>query len=71
MRLPQPTTNGDLAWRVASRCNGGACVCVASDGDTIIVGDTKNPDGPVLGYTREEWKVFVEGIIQGDFDDII
>lgn len=36
----------------------------------ILIGDTKNPDGPVLSYTRAEWVTFVNGIRQGDFDDL-
>jgi hypothetical protein len=35
----------------------------------IVIGDTKNPDGPVLSYSHDEWLTFVKGIRQGDFDD--
>ncbi len=37
----------------------------------IVIGDSKNPDGPMLSYSRSEWVAFVEGIRQGDFDDLI
>jgi hypothetical protein len=37
----------------------------------IVIGDTKNPDGPVLTYSRSEWRAFAEGIRQGDFDDLM
>jgi len=33
----------------------------------IMVGDTKNPDGPVLAYRHDEWQKFLEGIRQGHF----
>jgi len=66
-----PTTLGELSWRVARQCNGGACIRVASTGDVVVVGDSKNPHGPVLAYSREEWSAFVEGVRQGDFDDIV
>jgi predicted secreted Zn-dependent protease len=62
---------GKISWRVARLCNGGACVRVAQSGDLVLVGDSKNPDGPVLAYSRHEWRAFVEGVRQGDFDDII
>ncbi len=71
MTSPQPATLGQLSWRVARRCNGGACVRVASNGDLIVIGDSKNPDGPVLAYSGSEWRAFVEGVRQGDFDDLL
>jgi len=37
----------------------------------ILIGDTKNPDGPVLSYSHAEWVAFVNGIRQGDFDDLL
>jgi hypothetical protein len=45
-------------------------VRVAPSGDLIVIGDSKNPDGPVLSYSRHEWHTFVEGIRHGDFDDL-
>ena len=36
----------------------------------IALGDSKNPGGPVLSYTRAEWETFVAGIKRGEFDDI-
>jgi hypothetical protein len=40
-------------------------------GDGIIIGDSKSPEGPFLAYTHSEWVTFVEGIRQGDFDDLL
>lgn len=67
----KPPTLGDLSWRVARRCDGGNCVQIAPSGDRIVIGDSKVPDGPVLAYSRSEWRAFVEGIRQGDFDDLM
>ena len=64
-------TLGQLSWRTALRCNGGDCVRIAPSGEMIVIGDSKNPDGPFLKYSRAEWKTFVEGIRQGDFDDLL
>lgn len=70
--MPQmPKTLGDLSWRVARSCNGGACVKVAARGDEIIIGSSQHSDGPVVSYSREEFAAFVEGIRQGDFDDLL
>ncbi|HBW18308.1 MAG: DUF397 domain-containing protein [Streptosporangiaceae bacterium] len=65
-----PPTLGELSWRVARHCDAGNCVRVAPSGNMIVVGDSKNPEGPTLAYDRAEWKTFVEGIRQGDFDDL-
>lgn len=66
----RPATLGELNWRVALTCNGGECVQVAPQGSRIIIGDSKNPGGPVLAYSRTEWNAFVDGIRQGDFDGL-
>jgi predicted secreted Zn-dependent protease len=60
-----------LTWRSALSCNGGGCVKVAVSGQTVFIGDTKEPSGPVLSYTPAEWRDFVFGIKNGDFDDLI
>jgi hypothetical protein len=71
MASTTPTTLGQLSWRTALQCNGGECVRVVPSGDMIVIGDTKNPNGPFLEYSRAEWKTFAEGIKQGDFDDLL
>jgi len=61
---------GEVSWHVARKCNGGECVRVAAHGEEIVIGSSKHLDGPVISYTRAEWDTFVEGIRQGDFDDL-
>ena len=68
-RLKPPTVQ-ELNWHVAQKCNGGACIQVAPHGEQIVIGDSKNPGGPILTYTRSEWHAFVDGIREGDFDSI-
>jgi hypothetical protein len=60
-----------LSWHMTHAGNGEACVRVASQGDNIIIGDSKHPNGPVLTYSSVEWKMFVEGIRKGDFDELL
>lgn len=49
-----------------SACDaGGSCVEV---GVVIGVRDSKNPQGPVLWYTQDEWHNFIEGAKAGAFD---
>ena len=47
----------------------GQCVEVAGlAGDVIMVRDSKNARGPVLGFTPGEWDAFVGGVRNGEFD---
>jgi predicted secreted Zn-dependent protease len=64
------STLSELNWHVALACNGGECIRVAPQANKIIIGDSKNPGGPVLTYSRTEWYTFVDGIRQGDFDGL-
>jgi Domain of unknown function (DUF397) len=66
-----PSARDSLAWRVARDCDAGTCIRVAPHKGMIVIGDTKNPDGPVLSYSHDEWLTFVKGIRQGDFDDLV
>lgn len=45
--------------------------CVEVSGlsrDFIKVRDSKNPEGPVLGFTPMEWEAFVGSVRNGKFD---
>jgi hypothetical protein len=68
--IVHPSAPGDLNWRVSRTCDGGACVMVARHDDSVLLGNTTQPDGPVYTYTRAEWKEFLAGAKLGDFDDI-
>jgi len=61
----------DLRWRKSSFSgNGGAsCVEVARHDGMILVRDTKNRGkGPVHRYTPAEWRAFIAGVRNGEFD---
>ncbi|MFI7147177.1 DUF397 domain-containing protein [Nonomuraea sp. NPDC050022] len=67
-------SNIDLSgaiWRKSSRSgsNGGQCVEVASNIPGIVaVRDSKNRGGPALIFTPGEWRAFLGGIKDGEFD---
>ncbi|WP_067181510.1 DUF397 domain-containing protein [Microtetraspora niveoalba] len=67
-------TDVDLStavWRKSARsgANGGNCVEVASNLPGIIaVRDSKDPDGPKLLFSPAEWRAFIGGVKDGDFD---
>ena len=60
-----------LTWRTALNCNGGACVQVATNENSILIGNSRRPGDPVVEYTPDEWHEFVAGIKKGDFDDLL
>lgn len=45
------------------------CVEVAFlDGGRIGVRDSKNPTGPALTFTPDEWDAFTAGVADGEFE---
>ncbi|HYN18988.1 MAG TPA: DUF397 domain-containing protein, partial [Actinomycetes bacterium] len=44
------------------------CVEVAVVEDVIAVRDAKDPSGPVLRFTAQEWGAFLAGARDGEFD---
>ena len=64
------------AWRTSSYSGannggGGECVEVAAlpDGQ-IAVRDSKRPEGGVLSCTRAEMAAWINGVKNGEFDDL-
>lgn len=50
-------------------CESAHCVEVAQGNDNLVlVRDSKDPEGPVLAFTPEEWNNFKEGVRNGTFD---
>jgi hypothetical protein len=61
-----------LAW-LKAQCShqNGACVEIASIVDKIAIRDSKDPDGPILVYTSAEFRAFLEGAQNGEFDSLV
>jgi hypothetical protein len=58
-------------WRKSSRSsdNGGQCVEVAMNLPGVVaVRDSKDLGGPKLLFTHDEWKAFIGGVVDGEFD---
>ncbi|WP_211328650.1 DUF397 domain-containing protein [Thermomonospora umbrina] len=57
-------------WRKSSHSTGtgGQCVEVASGEAAVLARDSKNPEGPVLGFGLGEWQVFVSSVKAGELD---
>ncbi len=70
---PGPTLSL-LTWRKSGRSNAsGNCVEIAKlpEGTGIAIRNSRNPDGPTLVFTNDEIAAFVDGVRDGDFDDLV
>jgi Domain of unknown function (DUF397) len=70
-RCPTQSIYPAKSWRTALRCGWANCVQVARHGKVILIGDSKQPSGPVLSYSPQEWEAFLGGAKEGDFDDML
>jgi hypothetical protein len=47
----------------------GNCVEVQFPGDgSVLVRNSRDPQGPALRYTADEWQAFLGGVRNGEFD---
>lgn len=67
----------DVAWRTSSYSggNGGQCIEVAAVTDrendparACAIRDSRDPDGPVIAFSSEQWRRFAAGVRDGKFD---
>lgn len=59
-----------ITWRKSTRSgSNGQCVEVG-DGlpQKVLVRDSKDQAGPVLAFTHEQWRAFVDGVKRGEFN---
>ncbi len=69
--MDRTLSHDSLTWRTALSCDGGACVEVAAGRNVILMRNSRQPGGPLLECTSEEWHEFVSGIKEGDFDYLL
>ena len=67
---PERSFEDGLAWIKSSfSLAQGSCVEVASLPDGGVgVRDSKDPSGPVLRFTPDQWRAFLGGARNGEFD---
>lgn len=57
-----------MKWIKSTKCESSACVEVAFDHEGTLVRDSKNPGGPVLKFSGQEWQAFLRAAKAGEFD---
>ena len=68
-----PMDDGALSggWRKARRSvNNGQCVEVAPARAAVMVRDSVDPSGPVVGYPTRTWQAFLATAKTGTFDPL-
>lgn len=62
-------SSNNVSWRKSPASATEGCVEVAFvDSDVILVRSSRDPDGPMLRFTRAEWDAFLAGVRGGTFD---
>jgi hypothetical protein len=51
-----------LAWRKSSYCADAACVEVATDGDYVLVRDSKRLQQAPYRFSKQEWNAFLDDL---------
>ena len=55
-------------WRKSTKSqDNGGCVEVATFPECVAIRDAKNPDGPMLIFSNEQWNAFLIGAVAGEF----
>ncbi|GAA0583393.1 DUF397 domain-containing protein [Actinomadura livida] len=56
-------------WRTSSHsANAGSCVEVRPGQVVVLARDSKDPDGPVLGFGADAWGAFLDTVKSGRLD---
>jgi len=63
--VPSASTEG---WRKSSHSGSSNCVEVAFLGNQVAVRDSKERPGGMLLFTLPEWRAFLAGARDGEFD---
>jgi Domain of unknown function (DUF397) len=66
--IDKSTTTSE--WRKSSYSLGSdsTCVEVSVRATGVAVRDSKDPSGPVLLFSEQEWRVFLLGVRSNEFD---
>jgi Domain of unknown function (DUF397) len=57
-----------VPWRTSAASNGQECVEVAILAHSVLVRHSKQVAGPTLQFSLPEWRAFLAGVHDGEFD---
>lgn len=61
------TSSEEVVWRKSSFSNiSGECVEVARLGQTVLLRDSRQPEGAVLTFSLDEWRDFLANVAHGE-----
>jgi hypothetical protein len=57
-------------WRKSSFCNNATCleIAISSESEGIFIRDSRNLGGPILHVSHDDWRAFVKGVQNREFD---
>jgi Domain of unknown function (DUF397) len=55
-------------WRKSNYCNSSSCVEAALLEDRVLLRDSKVRNGLTLQFSFSEWRAFLNGVRDGEFD---
>jgi hypothetical protein len=68
---PPGTARGPLAQERAQQRRGQLRETAELPGDQVAVRNSRHPKGPALIFSQAEVRAFLEGVKDGDFDDLL
>lgn len=60
----------EATWRTAGSCDAGQCLEIGTLGVFVMIRNSADPGRACVTMSREEWRAFVIGVKNGEFDDI-
>lgn len=57
-------------WRMAKRCDSGACVEIGTLGESVLVRSSADADDIIVTLSGEKWREFAGRVKDGDFDGL-
>lgn len=66
----ESATSEEIVWRKSSFSGPtGECLEIARPaGGGVLIRDSKTPEGAILHFSEGEWRAFVAGVRNGEFD---
>lgn len=68
--MPEQDRPDNLNWKKSSKTISGDCVEVAltENQEFVWTRNSNDPDGPWVRYTIREWRAFIDGAHEYEFD---